>query len=281
MAATLLRRAFLTNSRNPSVMRARLIQTLVTALLGGLVYFRLSDTSNHSKSGACFFMLVNLGFMMTFSAITTFMSDKTIVLRERDTGLYSLATYFWMKTLTDFLFQFYFPILYSSICWYMMGINDEFWRFVVATVFIQLMSLSVSSIGYIVASFSKNLGVAVALGPVLLLPFLMVSGFVIQKPSLPSFWLWLYYISPFVYAFSGLMRAAFLNVKFENVVQPESPSAAQAALIYDSGNKVLRYFFIEVTQERWITDIAALLVWVFAGRLLAMTLFILSNRRRK
>lgn len=104
-------------------------------------------------------------------------------------GLYGLATYFWAKIVSDMMLQFYLPIIYSwydfsstlkqlrsemppflfkqlffffvclcclSICWYLMGLNDEFWRFLAGTCFIFLMSLSVASIGYIVASFSPH-----------------------------------------------------------------------------------------------------------------------------
>lgn len=281
VASTLLKRCVISITRNPSVVRARLIQTIVTAFLGGLVYFRLAETAAHSKAGACFFILVNLGFMMTFTAVTTFMADKTIVLRERDTGLYGLATYFWAKIVSDMLLQFYLPILYACICWYLMGLNDMFWRFIVGSCYILLMSLSVASIGYIVASFSQHLGVAVALGPVLLLPFLMVSGFVIQKSSLPRFWIWLYHLSPFVYGYSGLMRATFLDVEFKNAPPVPPVPSAETAVTFYSGNQVLENFSIATNSQRWLVDVCALFLWMVLGRFVAMVLFLWANRHRK
>lgn len=164
----------------------------------------------------------------------------------------------------------------------------------------------------------------------------MVSGFVIQKSSLPYFWHWLYvrdlqnstpslffstfvlqHLSPFVYGFSGLMRATFLDVKFKNV--PVTPPGTEAAIMYYSGNEVHKRFFalcragfkhIYVTCQRFFKVIlllrinnvglltlspffygffctslfvsAAKLSCLFSrGRCVAMILFMWANRRRK
>lgn len=273
---TVFSRALLVTSRNPSVVRARLIQAVVTAFLGGLVYLRLDTSSWYSKSGAVFFMIINQAFMSTFTALMSFMSEKRVVLREAHDGLYPLGTYFFSKISSDLLFQCHLPILYTAICWFLMGLNDNLLRFLTAAGFNWLTTMACASIGYLIGAIAPTPGVAVALGPVVVLPCLLVSGFILQKSSLPKFWLWLYHASPFVYANSALMRTVFLNEEFElNLITVDPTDFSYRP----DGNSVLRGFGLSVDEKRWWVDLFALAVWALGGRIIAGFLFILLNRR--
>ena len=47
---------------------------------------RLGGEASYSKAGACFFMMVNQGFMSCYTCLTAFMGEKRIVIREKDSG---------------------------------------------------------------------------------------------------------------------------------------------------------------------------------------------------
>lgn len=56
---TLVHRSFISNSRNPRAFQARVGQTLVLAIIAGLIFLRLSPDNYLSRSGACTFIVLN------------------------------------------------------------------------------------------------------------------------------------------------------------------------------------------------------------------------------
>lgn len=270
---TLIQRTIITTARNPAVMRARLVQALITAIFTGLSYLRLKQNQWYSRVGATFNLLLNMVFMTVFNCIMPILVEKKMVRRERDAGLYSLSLYIINKICADTMFQFHLPLLLITIFWWMAALNDSFTRYLLGLATCWLMGQAAASLGYIVGCAAPNYGIAVAVAPLLILATMMVAGFVYLKASLPKFWIWLYYISPFHYGFSALMRSVFLNVDFG---EPDPNSSFP----YTKGNDILEMYELSTTSKGWAVDFLALAAWTIFGRVLAGFIYCYQNRQR-
>ncbi|CDJ48370.1 white protein, putative [Eimeria brunetti] len=140
------------NSRNPRAFQARVVQTLVLAFIAGLIYLRVAPDNYLSRSGACTFIVLNQGSLGMISVLHTFTSDKVLAIREYQSGLYRLTSYYCAKMIADFSLQMIFPIVFATIAWYMAGLNDAAVRWLLGVLFILLTTNSAISIGYVVSS---------------------------------------------------------------------------------------------------------------------------------
>ncbi|KAL8270541.1 hypothetical protein Esti_005512 [Eimeria stiedai] len=236
---TLVHRSFTSNSRNPRVFQARVFQTLILALLAGLIFFRLRPENYLSRNGACTFIVLNQGSLGMVSVLQTFTSDKILAVREYRSGLYRLSSYFCGKLVADFALQICFPIGFATIVWYMIGFNDAATRWLIGLGYITLTANSAISLGYLLSSFAPTLQFASAMIPIVFMPLVLTSGFMVILSSMSKFWIWLQYLSPFRWGWSAVMRAIWEGVELDACPPGRIPPEC-----YSSGEQVLEYYAV-------------------------------------
>ncbi|KPM06128.1 ABC transporter sub-family G-like protein 10 [Sarcoptes scabiei] len=120
--SALLWRSFISNLREPMIVRIKIVQTIVVALLLGLVFVsqNLDQKGIMNINGAIFSTIINLTFMNVFSCINTFSSELPLFFREYSNGMYRTDTYFLAKSLAELPFQLFMPTLFIAILYYMV-----------------------------------------------------------------------------------------------------------------------------------------------------------------
>lgn len=84
------------------------------------------------------------------------------------------------------------------------------------------------------ASIFEDLSVALAILPVILLPLILYSGFLLNPTTIPDYLIWIRYISPTQYAVTGLLENEFKGQTLPNCQPVGSPQC--------TGDQVLRTF---------------------------------------
>ncbi|KCV67838.1 hypothetical protein, variant [Fonticula alba] len=87
--------------RNPVTFWARMAQTALTALMVGALFWRIELTQSGAlgRSGALFFLITSLVMSSAMSFVLTFPVERSILLREQMSEMYSTTTYYWSKFL--------------------------------------------------------------------------------------------------------------------------------------------------------------------------------------
>lgn len=204
---TLIRRAFLVISRDPTLTRAKALQSIVLSLVVGLIYFRLANNqkSIQNVSGALFFILINQSFGSLFGILNSFAAEIPIFRREHSASMYSTSMYYLAKTLAELPFQLLFPALFTTIAYFMIGLHNDspvVWLQVVLVV--MLCAQCATSLGLVIATLASSIQVALAISPLILLPFLLFGGFFVNTDSIPVYFRWLSQLSFFKYGFASL-----------------------------------------------------------------------------
>jgi ATP-binding cassette subfamily G (WHITE) protein 1 len=90
--------------RNKFIVRINFFQAMFVGLLVGLIYYdtasKAFDQQVQNFSGSLFFISVNQVFS-AIGVLNVFASEKAVFSREYSNGYYSLAAYFWSKTLVE------------------------------------------------------------------------------------------------------------------------------------------------------------------------------------
>eukprot|EP00923_Selenidium_pygospionis_P046756 GHVN01080755.1.p1 GENE.GHVN01080755.1~~GHVN01080755.1.p1 ORF type:complete len:534 (+),score=96.44 GHVN01080755.1:532-2133(+) len=108
------------NMRTPVYIPIRLMQSTIFALLGGLVYFRVEDQYWQSRTGGIFYLVTIAGMSQVLAAISTFVTEKPVALREITGGAYSPTAYYTAKVLADIPGYVFFPI------WFISSVTDKY-----------------------------------------------------------------------------------------------------------------------------------------------------------
>jgi ABC-type multidrug transport system permease subunit len=274
------KRAFTNYWRQIETTAAQITQVVFCSLLVGLLFFDMGTNQNSitSRKGAMFEMMMNI-FMLSFAAIAcTFPSERPLFLKEKANNIYSTSTYFWSKVLLEFSFQSIWPILYVLIVYFMVGFQASASNLA----WFLLISIIVANVA---SAFALLLGAAVAIPeftmqmvPFLVVPLTLFTAIMISEDSIPSYYIWMQWISPFHYAFELYCIIEYLGLTFtctdsEMVLD----SDGDYTCAYSTGLSVLESLGID--PDDFSLDLACLfgLMVVY----LSIAYWILYRRREK
>ena len=98
-------RAAKTQVRTPQLVRVRTVQTIIIGLLVGIFFLKLglAQSSVQNRMGLTFMMLVNTFIIATMGVLSTFPAERTVLIRDQESGMYPISAYFLAKVGIPFL----------------------------------------------------------------------------------------------------------------------------------------------------------------------------------
>lgn len=197
-------------SRDPRTTFALLGQTLFLSILIGTLYLRMPMTTQYlsDRFGVLFFVITNQAFG-GFSYLNKFMEAKELFMRERASGDYHISAYFLAVVTTELPGWLVFPILFSTIVYWMTGLVDNFAKFVIFVILIVLQSICATSLFVMCGAVAPNPQLALVLSPIIIVLFMLFGGFYISLTTIPPWYSWFGYLSFFRYSMQGLVRNTF------------------------------------------------------------------------
>ncbi|KAH0552364.1 hypothetical protein KQX54_009086 [Cotesia glomerata] len=206
----LLKRTFLSQMRDMTLTRVRLISHIIVGLLIGALYYDIGNEGGeaYSNAGCIFFTVMFLMFTAMMPTILTFPTEMAVFVREHLNYWYSLKAFYLARTVSDLPFQTVFSIVYVMIVYFMTSQPLETYRFLMYLNICILTSFVSQSIGLLIgAAMSVESGMFI--GPVSSVPIVLFSGFFIKFSAMPNYLSWLSYVSYIRYGFEGAMITVF------------------------------------------------------------------------
>ncbi|KAG8980991.1 hypothetical protein FRC05_003890 [Tulasnella sp. 425] len=199
-------RAFKNLYRDPALLTAHYVSSIVIALLcGGLFHNVTNDISGfQNRLGLFFFTLALFGFSC-LSSLGLFANERILFMRERANGYYSSFTYFSSKVLFDILpLRVVPPMVFGSIIYGLVGLVPTvpaFWKFILTLV---LFNLTTASVVLLISVVVANTGVASLVGTLVMLYNLLFAGLLINRDSTARPVAWLHSLSFFHAAYEAM-----------------------------------------------------------------------------
>lgn len=230
----LLNRASKNAIRNKLIIQVRFFQSIFIGLLAGLVFMRATDGSVASQiqslSGVLYFLAVNQFFGSATAVLSIFATEKMVFMREYRAGYYGLTAYYFSKVLVELPYQIIFPALLLLIAYYIIGLNPSFAAYLLASSLLIFCAITGTAIGTFISAIFDDVGMALAVLPLFLLPVLLFSGLFVNSENFPVWLSWLQYGSPVRYSFSGLLQNQFNSYTFNNCNPTITNCSGQRAL---------------------------------------------------
>ncbi|KAL0328502.1 UNVERIFIED_CONTAM: ABC transporter G family member 9 [Sesamum calycinum] len=193
--------------RHESFSGLKIGQVLAVAILTGLLWWQSDISHLQDQVGLFFFYSGFWGFYPLFQAIFTFPQERMMLAKERSSGMYRLSSYFMALTLGDLPMELVLPTVFFVITYWMAGLKPDP-RCFFSGLFALLYSVLCSQgLGLAIGAAVMNQKSATILGSVIMLTFLLASGYYVQH--VPAFISWIKYISISQYTFKLLLGSQF------------------------------------------------------------------------
>mmetsp|Transcript_21709 Transcript_21709/g.32220 ORF Transcript_21709/g.32220 Transcript_21709/m.32220 type:complete len:1460 (+) Transcript_21709:30-4409(+) len=280
-------RAFEFVAHTPKSMMFRIIKSVLMALFIGTMFFDLTaqwddddagQKAGFSLQGLMFNVIAFIGFAALASMPQT-IAERRIFYYQRAARYYSTFPYFLAGILVELPIALAESIVYGSIVYWMAGLNASADRFIFFLLVNIALSLAMNAYCRFCACASRNFAVANASAPGGIALMILFAGYIIQEASIPPWFIWIYWLSPFHYAYEAMTINQLVGERFkcksDELLPPLTPANnvtynGQQVCAFRTGEQLLvnRYGFPSDFNSRW-TSLAVLVGFFFVFQVAA------------
>ncbi|KAB1210548.1 ABC transporter G family member 5 [Morella rubra] len=198
--------------RSKELFACRTIQMLVSGLVLGSIFHNLKDDLVGAQERVGLFAFI-LTFLLSFTteALPIFLQEREILMRETSCGSYRVSSYAIANGLVYLPFLLILSILFTIPLYWLVGLNPNFMAFLHFLLLIWLILYTANSVVVCFSALVPNFIVGNSVIAGVMGSFFLFSGYFISKHGIPSYWIFMHYISLFKYPFEGFLINEFSN----------------------------------------------------------------------
>jgi ABC-type multidrug transport system ATPase subunit/ABC-type multidrug transport system permease subunit len=227
-------RSFRNIMRNPMRFYNELGSYVFLAIFLGLLYLQVGDDQGSiaKRVAAIFMILATFSFVPSLAIIASFPAERAVVTKERDDYMYSSAAYYVAYTLTSLPFDILYVMLFSCICYFMLGFAADAGRFWIFAGVILLFEQVNVSLSILIAAICPTVDLGNVLASVIITIYAAIGGFLLRAQDVK----WYFY--PFLYT-------SFYRYGQEALSQNEFRGLTFTGEGYATGDAVLRAYDLQ------------------------------------
>ena len=117
-----------------------------------------------------------------------FPAERPVFLREVNSGMYRVSSYFWSKILSELPISTLIPIVQGSITFWGTGMDNQFWyKYPRYMAIYWLIYNSFCGTGYILGAIIPKKEIIQILQPMVIVPTMLFTGFFANQENIPWF----------------------------------------------------------------------------------------------
>ncbi|KAI4333586.1 hypothetical protein L6164_018372 [Bauhinia variegata] len=194
--------------RTKQLFATRVTQALVAGFVLGTIFLNVGNKQGQialqTRSG---FFAFSLTFLLssTTEGLPIFLQERRTFMSETSRGAYRVSSYVLANTLVFLPFLLLVGLLYTTPVYWLVGLRKNIDGFLYFSLVVWLVILTSNSLVACFSALVPNfiLGTSVIAG--LMGSFFLFSGYFISKEKIPSYWIFMHYLSLFKYPFECFM----------------------------------------------------------------------------
>ncbi|KAB5569567.1 hypothetical protein DKX38_003360 [Salix brachista] len=213
-------REWLLMKRNLSLHVFKSVQLVVTALITMTLFIRsrmsVDMVDANLFMGSLFYALIRL-MCNGIAELSLTVQRIGVFYKQRDFYFYPAWAYSVPAAILKIPFSLLDAFLWTALTYYVIGFSPEPERFFYQFFLLFLFHQVSISMFRLIASIVRNPSIASTCALFIILITFLFGGFVIRKPSLPSWLRWGFWLSPLAYAEIGASLNEFLAPRWQKV----------------------------------------------------------------
>lgn len=250
-------RGVLNTIRNPAVLWLRCAMYLMLSLLIGLVWLRLGKSASRiiDLNNVLFYIAAFQTFM-SVSVLPAYLEERTVLMRERANGAYSIGAYVLSHTIYELPYVAVLAFLASSVTYWMVGLTPSAARFFIFAANLFTTLFVAESMMLLISAVIPILIIGIAAGAMTFGLFMCVMGAFIPIDRI-GWWLrWVHYIAVHYYSYSTFSVNNFRGVTYD--AAPDSFPAFPEPVLGDSV-----YASLGLEERIWVNFLVQIAMVVF------------------
>ncbi|KAJ8067991.1 hypothetical protein OCU04_003570 [Sclerotinia nivalis] len=188
------------------------LATLAQALIAGSLFYNAPANSGglFLKSGALFFSLL-FNSLLAMSEVTDSFTGRPILAKHKTFAMYHPAAFCIAQIAADI------PVLivqishFSLVVYFMVGLKQEAGAFFTYWIIIFAVAMCMTACFRAIGAAFSTFDAASKVSGFLISALIMYTGYMIRKPDMHPWFVWIYWIDPVAYGFSAILANEFKN----------------------------------------------------------------------
>ncbi|CAK0748752.1 hypothetical protein CVIRNUC_001857 [Coccomyxa viridis] len=216
----ILKKFFTLYNRMPEYNAVRFFFTCVFGLLIGAIYWRKGQ-KRHSTitiQGVLGALLTSSIFLGTSNASTVQPvadTERSVFYRERAAGYYAELAWAAGEMVVELPYLLLQTCLYSVITYFMIWFEINAAKFWIYWAFTFMTLTFFTMYGMMTVAISPNVQVSAIISSACYSSWFLLAGFVVPRPRIPGWLIWMHWIDPLNYSVEGLIASQLGNVHDE------------------------------------------------------------------
>ncbi len=225
----LLEREALLKRRDIGLVKAQVLRVALIGLVGGVLFYQIPRTAEGAVDavGAMFFA-VNFFSFGALPQMALVLQWKHILVRQRNDRWFSGGAYGLVAAFMTVPFTLLEVLVFTPVFYFMAGFTSSGFGTFLLVCF--LANMAIGGLFRFLGAACPNLVIASSFGSLVLLLFIVTSGFTIVRTDLPPYLLPVYYLSPFAWGLRAVAVGELLEPSWNVQLSPSGEGAGQAVL---------------------------------------------------
>ncbi|KAI3676032.1 hypothetical protein L1987_85628 [Smallanthus sonchifolius] len=215
--------------RSPSYNVLRFMHMLFSSLIFGVLFWDQGRKIHNQQSlfnvlGSTYIAVITCGINNASSAIPYVSMERTVLYRERFSGMYASWAYALAQVTIEFPYIFVESLAFVCITYPMIGYYWSVYKVFCYFYTFLCTLMYYTYLGMLFVAVTPSIPVAAILESAFYTIFNLFAGFLIPKPEIPNWWIWLYYLTPTSWSLNAMLTSQYGDVKTEILVFEETKS---------------------------------------------------------
>ncbi|KPM39862.1 Protein SNQ2 [Neonectria ditissima] len=186
------------------------LSTIAQALIAGSLFYNAPNTSGglFIKSGACFFAVL-FNSLLSMSEVTDSFTGRPVLLKHKSFAYFHPAAFCIAQITADIPVILFQVSTFSLILYFMVGLTSTAGAFFTFWVLLVAITMCMTALFRAVGAAFSTFDGASKVSGFLIGATIIYSGYMIQKPQMHPWFVWIYWINPMSYAFNALLSNEF------------------------------------------------------------------------
>ncbi|KAB8271988.1 ABC-2 type transporter-domain-containing protein [Aspergillus minisclerotigenes] len=184
--------------------------TLIQALLGGSLFYSAPDNSSglFLKGGALFFSIL-YNALIALSEVTDSFTGRPILAKHRSFALYHPAAICIAQIVADFPMLLFQVTHFGLVLYFMVGLKTSAGAFFTYLITNFITAMSMTAFFRLVGAAFPTFDAATKVSGLSIVALFVYMGYMIIKPLMHPWFVWIFWINPMAYAFEALLGNEF------------------------------------------------------------------------
>ncbi|KAJ1984712.1 ATP-binding cassette transporter snq2 [Dimargaris verticillata] len=195
---------------NPTTLIFRLGYNACMAVIVGSLFFKLPDSSDgaFTRGGVLFFALL-FNTLVAQSEIPKCFQNRPVIYKQKAYAFYHPSANYLAQMITDLPITFVQVVVFSAILYWMVTLQSGAGKFIIFMLILFMTTLCLTALFRLVGNATVDLDMAHMVSGLVLLAFIVTTGYLIPPKSMGGWVLWIFWINPIAYGLKALVSNEF------------------------------------------------------------------------